>query len=101
MQDTNLSELPLVDSESDEDDNPDDQSGEDWCTSPFENTASEVQPSQEEGQTRCQESKAWKVKSTKLLQEGEVIQAGVSFWWPVTNEETNCGNSPKRHLNPL
>ena len=101
MQDASLGKLPLVDAKSDENDNTNDQRGQHRSGCPCKNAATEIEPGQKQSQASGKESEPRKVESTKLLQEGQVVKAGVSFRGPVANEEADCSCSPKCHLDPL
>ena len=101
VQNASLGKLPLVDAESDENYDTNDERGQHWGSRPCKNPATEVESGQKQSQASGKESESGKVESTKLLPKGQVIQAGVSLRGPVANEEADGSCSPKCHLDPL
>ncbi len=101
MEDASLGKLPLVDAERDQDHDANDQRCEHWGSTPGENAPTKVQSSQEQSQAGGEKCASGKVESTKLLPNGQMIQAGVSLRRPVPNKESDGSCPPKCHLNPL
>lgn len=44
---------------------------------------------------------AGKIEPTDLLEEGEVVEVRSSFRWTVTDDDSENGQAPESHLDPL
>jgi len=86
MQNACLHEFPFVDSEREKGDAADDDSCQYWGIGPLVETAAEIHSHQEQSQSCREKSTSRKIQAGKLLNEGEVVQPRVSFWWFVAKE---------------
>ena len=101
VQDTSLGTLPLVDAEGDEDDDTGNERGQHTSIRPAEQTTTQVEPSQEQGQAGSEKTGSGEIELAQLLPEGQVIQTCVPLGRSVAHEDPDRSYSPECHLDPL